>query len=199
MSRMFCLVVAVVLAVTLGAVALRSADASCRSSRDRIPHAQADCVHTWTSGNVFHTRIGAQHLCPELGKAVVKWDLRAQKDRTWTLSTSAKRRARVVAIVNGAYCCRDLGVCRRADVVNHDSCWKRFAESAAASRCTRVAIEARSATHCAVKGFCRPGPGPRTVWVDTELRYLKTRHAVVCEDGLKVLRCSVPGRSGRRR
>ena len=100
----------------LCALTLLAADAQARcTGKDRVSVFRSDCASAWHGRNLWRSALGAQNLCPKLGTVVIKWDLKSHKDQTWWLKTGKKRRTKTAAKVRGMYCCKDLGICDRAD------------------------------------------------------------------------------------
>ena len=110
--------IALATAFLLATMTMAAAHAACEW-RHRISHRESECLSAeWKNSKPLMTLpsrnwVTAQSSCSDLGRVVVKIDLKGEMDRTWHLHDNHKRRGEYSAKIRGVYCCRDLGVCHR--------------------------------------------------------------------------------------
>ena len=102
--------------LVLSAVAV---EAAC-GIRDRVSHEDAQCLSAWwhnTSSVNLDSKYGVRNMCSDLGRVVVKIDMRHDMDRTLHLYNGYERTAYVDGRIRGIHCCSDLSVaCNRSDL-----------------------------------------------------------------------------------
>ncbi len=162
---------AVALLVALAVAILPTqSQASCTGS-NRITDDNSDCMvssyrnKSWPNNNAYD----AKNLCHQIGKIVVKVDIKGLVDKTWHISGSSTYRntSPNANTVRGIYCCKDLGdLCNKADVLTDESCAKEYTYSAATSRCRNETVTV-SGYQCEVDGECGRRIYDTGVWVDT--------------------------------
>lgn len=126
------------LAFTAIIIVAGGAYASCGIS-DRVTFHHTECLHGWWDNNNWPKKstfgAQAQNDCHLWDKVVAKVDLRSCSDKTWHLTNTNARRGSEACTVNGIYCCKDLGVCRKADYVTIDGCTSQWNKSSASDYC----------------------------------------------------------------
>ena len=126
------------LAFAAGMVIAGAAYASC-GINDRVTFHHTECLHGWWDNNSWPKKstFGAQvqNDCHLWDTVVVKVDLASCSDKTWHLNNTNKRRGSEACRVNGIYCCKDLGVCRKKDYVTIDGCTDQWNDSPASDTC----------------------------------------------------------------
>ena len=146
---------AVMLAFT--AVSAGQVHAACGKSK-RMQHYNADCLEASYKNRGWprSSSASAKNLCPELGKVVVKVDIRGWQDRTWHLSTDQKRSFSSDVHIRGVFCCKDLSdLCNTSEIVNSDSCFDQFQDSPASATCeTSAESIGVSGTSCTIWAVC---------------------------------------------
>ena len=110
---------AAVLAVTGLVLSAAAVEAAC-GVRDRVSHEDAQCLSAWwhnTSSVNLDNKYGVRNMCSDLGRVVVKIDIRHDMDRTLHLYNGYERTAYVEGRIRGIHCCSDLSVaCNRSDL-----------------------------------------------------------------------------------
>ncbi len=114
---------AAVLAVTGLVLSAAAVEAAC-GVRDRVSHEDAQCLSAWwhnTSSVNLDNKYGVRNMCSDLGRVVVKIDIRHDMDRTLHLYNGYERTAYVDGRIRGIHCCSDLSVaCNRSDPDRRD-------------------------------------------------------------------------------
>ena len=115
-----------------------AAYASCTGS-NRVTFHHTECLHGWWDNNDWPKKstfgAQAQNDCHLWDKVVAKVDLASCSDKTWHLTNTNTRRGSEACRVRGIYCCKDLGVCRKKDLVTIAGCTSQWNESPASDTC----------------------------------------------------------------
>lgn len=110
---------AAALALAVLVLSAAAAEAAC-GVRDRVSHEDAQCLSAWwhnTSSVNLDSKYGVRNMCSDLGRVVVKIDMRHDMDRTLHLYNGYERTAYVDGRIRGIHCCSDLSVaCNRSDL-----------------------------------------------------------------------------------
>ncbi len=154
----FARIAAVALVVALAVAVLPTqSQASCTGS-DRLSGDDADCMaasfrnKSWPNNNAFDAR----NLCHQIGKIVVKVDIKGLNDKTWHISGSSTYRntSPNANTVRGIYCCKDLSdLCNKADLLTDDTCEKEWEDSDADDTCRDETVTV-SDFQCKVEAEC---------------------------------------------
>ena len=110
---------AAALALAVLVLSAAAVEAAC-GIRDRVSHEDAQCLSAWwhnTSSVNLDSKYGVRNMCSDLGRVVVKIDMRHDMDRTLHLYNGYERTAYVDGRIRGIHCCSDLSVaCNRSDL-----------------------------------------------------------------------------------
>ncbi len=115
--------VAAALAVPVLVLSAAAVEAAC-GVRDRVSHRDSECLRaSWHNSSTMavNNTYSVRNMCPELGRVVVKIDLRQDMDRTLHLHNGYERTGYTEARIRWIYCCSDLSAaCNRSDLDRRD-------------------------------------------------------------------------------
>ncbi len=116
--------VAAALAVPVLVLSAAAVEAAC-GVRDRVSHRDSECLSaSWHNSSTMavNNTYSVRNMCPELGRVVVKIDLRQDMDRTLHLHNGYERTGYTEARIRWIYCCSDLSTaCNRSDLDRRDA------------------------------------------------------------------------------
>jgi len=114
---------AAALALAVLVLSAAAAEAAC-GVRDRVSHRDSECLSaSWHNSSTMavNNTYSVRNMCSDVGRVVVKIDLRQDMDRTLHLYHGNERTGYTEARIRWIYCCSDLSTaCNRSDLERGD-------------------------------------------------------------------------------